>query len=218
MAIPNKTRAWKWLRGLTERAAEQHIENFDVANTDEDGNELPFIIFQDWETLRKVAALVPHLPQRNPEYPELDERIDHGFADEYGICDSCRGLIRTSPTHYEWRPDFFQDVKNGDILCRKCMLEEVPTVLKQHKNQARPLPRCIEPDKHGWVRVNDEHFQSGWFAGMNDNPNVVLRTLRDAGCDVLFTNQPSQFYTEWDVWVHRNQLKRARTALGKKVA
>lgn len=198
-----------WVSGLVcriERFNEgkpwnQQIEVPTIAET-EDG---PFIILDSWEQARKLAE-VAGLKSRYPKYPDFDDRVQSGFSDEYTTCSDCNALIRTSPDSYSWQPDFIVD--DCGIHCAQYVQDNPEDTIDAVKNTDTPLPVSIDPEAHGWVRLNKQSLESGFFPGQTDNPETYRRALTNAGVDYLFRiDEPSQFYTRWSVWVPEDQLE-----------
>lgn len=214
MSVLSAKRQSCWISGLLARI-ERHNEgktwrdqiDAPTVTTDPDTDE-PFLIVESWEQVRRLASLaaVPALVARGADYPDLDERVNYGFSDEYDTCSHCGRLIRTSPDSYSWQPDFI--VTDGEILCSECIEADPESIIDELKNTQHPLPPDVNPAEHGWARVNDRAFESGWFPGQNDDPRTIARTLDDLGIDYVFTiDEPSQFYTRWSVWVPEDRLE-----------
>lgn len=217
-------RAWKWVNGLCKRI-EDH--NTALRNSNANWNEFypeitvgnspdndgyPFIVWGGWAAKKKIAPLV-RIEQRDAEYPEFDSRTDEGFDDEYTTCSECRNVVRTSPDSYFWSPDYIL-TENG-LVCRTCWESDADMVIDAYKDEQRSVPESFDPTAHGWVKVNTETYQSGLHAGMNDDPVKVLATLHNRPhIETLLKAAPSQFYTEWDVYVEEESLSDARTRLG----
>lgn len=49
------------------------------------------------------------------------------WEDEWASCAECGGLVRTQPDCYFWKP--FYILHEGDLLCGKCKLEMVRSLL-----------------------------------------------------------------------------------------
>lgn len=217
-------RAWKWVNGLCKRI-EDH--NTALRNNNAKWNEFypeltvgnspdnegyPFIVWQSWDDKKKVAELV-HREQRDADYPEFDSRVDEGFADEYTTCSDCLNVVRTSPDSYFWTPDYI-DTEDG-TLCRTCWEADPDVVINAYKNENRAVPDSFDPTEHGWAKVNVDQYQSGMHPGMNDDPAKVLAVLHNRPhIETLLKSYPSQFYTEWDVYVPDESLDDARARLG----
>lgn len=206
-----------WVRGLLARIEARNVGKTwseqitePTYATNEDGE--PFLIVESWEQVRELAALAG-IKSRDENYPDLDNRVNYGFSDEYTTCSHCGKLIRTSPDSYYWQPDFL--VGDGEISCADCLESDAEGVIEQVKNTDTPLPPSIDASAYGWVRLNDESCESGFFPGQNDNPKTFKRALENAGIDYLFRiDEPSQFYTRWSVWVPEDSVEVARKALG----
>ena len=129
------------------------------------------------------------------------------WNDEVSSCSDCGKMIRTSPDSYSWQPSFV--VGDGEILCHECVENEPEEHLESLEGQwgACNTIASINPADHGYVRVNDEPYESGFHTGMNDDPKQVANMMKIKGIErFLFSlDENSQFYSRWSCFVHQDE-------------
>jgi hypothetical protein len=117
------------------------------------------------------------------EFPDIDflEKlgIQWGFDDEYEECGECNHVIRTSPTNYGWRPDFWRSPSDG-IICGACVRKDPEEYLDWLVNDPTRINVLIPAKElEDWgFRHLPEHYESGWHAGQDANPQQIFETLR----------------------------------------
>ena len=125
-----------------------------------------------------------------------------GYADEWASCGECRQVVRTSPTHWGWTPDYYSS--HGELICRECMLEDKETYIEYLKNNPRKANTMLHPEhlkELGFKKFNGT-FVTGFHEGQNDSPEEMFEALKDEYDEVIFHIDASgQFDTEWEVWV-----------------
>lgn len=176
--------------------------------------------FQDVEIQnKKEYRLIDSL--RGISIPEpFDEWIsefwevygEYGFSDEYSRCSECGKFIKTSPDSYSWTPDFIQ-TEDGYVHVDCFDLDDA---LDTCKNQERNLPIEIQEraiDEGLLVELSDIEYENGMHPGMNDDPKIILRTMRKAKIDIWFNVEPSQFYVDFTILVKPEDEEKARKIL-----
>lgn len=146
------------------------------------------------------------------DVPQLHQDIlensgyDLEWSDEWYVTDT-GGAVRTSPDSYCWQPSFVMTY-DSQILTPEDDPEEVieAVVCTDEAHTPRPFPCWLDPADHGFFKLHEDMdipFRTGFHEGMNDDPEVQLREAFSeySECEVVFTTKPSQFYTEWEVWV-----------------
>jgi hypothetical protein len=189
------------------------MEVFNKPARGEYDEDVMFVVFAGWEDVRAFSRVIgPRFDRRASETddcPNLDNRIQSGFSDEYTSCGDCCACIRTSPDSYCWQPDFV--VGDGWISCRDCVENAPQSAIDEYKNTTRAIPDWIDLD--GWVQI-EPSYQTGMHAGMTDDPSGESAKLEAAGIDWLITAQPSQFYADWSIWVEEENEAATYAALG----
>jgi hypothetical protein len=135
---------------------------------------------------------------------ELDRVIDYGFDDEYSTCGGCNKIIRTSPTHYGWKPDYlFLD--GVGYVCSDCLtFDDIETCCDNDPNKANTIFKDADFVNHGYTHLTDDgySFETGFHEGMDADPKKVYDTLKNKYEHVIFSiDANSQFYTSWSVYV-----------------
>lgn len=142
---------------------------------------------------------------------ELDP-ADHGFienilhitsewADEWSVCTLCGNAIRTQPDSYCWKAAYVD--LDGEFLCTDCIQDDPDSYLEQVVNELRDGTH-VDLEEHGFIRVTrDEYLRwgNGLYDHHDDNPRAQIELLNTAGFDVAFELYPSQFTTQWDLFV-----------------
>lgn len=120
-------------------------------------------------------------------------------------CDGCHGFVQTQADHHGWQPQFV-DLSDGTTLCAGCLADDEEAqraVLDGYTNNARvAMQRQFALEPHGFTEVRDR-ADTGLHEGQNDDPAVVIRKIRAAGCggDVVFQiDAVGQFDARWSVW------------------
>jgi hypothetical protein len=147
---------------------------------------------------------------------DLDDVVDWGFADEWSNCANCHVVLRTSPDCYFWKPQYWDDPAFG-LTCINCLDHAV--YIDHHIGNANSAvnTELVDLEEYSWHKV-DITFQNGWHEHMNDDPKRVMAILEDEGIDSLFTYEPSQFYTSFNVWVRENRVEETDTVLRLRMA
>lgn len=198
-----KTNILDWLR-----ASDLHDRGDFTVTTMHDE---PFVIMAGWEAIQELTK------QYNADFDTdftgeystdiLDENgIEWGFNDEYDTCSCCYKGIRTSPSSYSWKPDYWYDGDFG-LICNECFngYENIQEqYLHEHinnPNKAIELLSERQLEELGFVKVNRDSYQSGLHQGMNDDPKAIFDSLQDKYEEIVFTiSMRSQFYIEFEVF------------------
>lgn len=156
-------------------------------------------------------------PQSRPLYKvpdglhELEDWVDWGFSDEYNTCGNCGRSFRTSHSSYFDIPAYA--ILDDKMLCNECVRDEFENeyIESVTNNPKTALKLTIIDEKRlielGWKEPNwenrDEEYKNGLHEGMDDDPTDIYNTLKDK-YDVIFTYEPSQFYTTFWAWTKPN--------------
>lgn len=125
-----------------------------------------------------------------------------GFGDEYTLCSDCYKVIRTSPTSYDWTPDY--TLGDGYIICNECAKENKEEYIQEYINNQQKAITWLNEDEiidMGFVQLNKEHYETGFHSHMDDSPAMEFQKFQDQYEEIVFTIYAnSQFYTTWDIW------------------
>jgi hypothetical protein len=132
--------------------------------------------------------------------------VELEWHDEWTSCQECGGLVRTSPGGYSWQPDYmiFNDC---ELICHEC-IDPVDALTHLEGNERSCLTiEKIKPEDHGYIKLNDDSYESGFHPGQNDSPEKIAKELRKKGCSrFLFSlDSNSQFTTQFSVWIHEDE-------------
>lgn len=153
------------------------------------------------ETKKRIASFWAKVTAALEKVAELE------WQDEWCTCQECGKAVRTSADSYSWTPYF--TIFNGcELVCNDCVdPEEVFRFYEQDASRACSLD--ADPEDYGYVRVNEESFESGWHEGQTDNPKDIALSLERSGIDRFFfkIDGVGQFDTRFSVYVHESQKK-----------
>lgn len=139
--------------------------------------------------------------------------IEFGYDDEHTTCTGCGKIIRTSPTHYGWTPDYL--ITDGEIFCKDCITFDI--VEGQMLNNPSRCNTIYKEDdfiSHGYTKYGrvlpyggfEYEYETGLHEGMNDDPKKVYDQLKDDYKNIIFSiTEQSQFYTKWCVYVKNDE-------------
>jgi hypothetical protein len=162
------------------------------------------IILADWNDIPK--GLADWLEKQGFELEWSDE-----WTTTYAGTSKC---WRTSPDSYFWEPNIMLPREACEYITRdddpslwieacECTYHEFGG---EHPGKPSVLPSWFY-DNHledaGFVRINPEHQESGWFEGQTDDPRSWMKKLFPIGAESIIFKiaETSQFYSKWDVWV-----------------
>jgi hypothetical protein len=123
------------------------------------------------------------------------------WEDEWYTCSGCGKAFRTSPDSYGWQPSYADLSEHGELLCFDCVdPEEYLESLEDNPRRALNLPE-IDPANHGYVRLNENEFENGWY-GIEDDPQAIYKKVTQAGHKrILFQiSGVGQFSINFNVW------------------
>jgi len=122
------------------------------------------------------------------------------WSDQVSSCDDCGRLIQTEPDCYSWQPEF--EVGDGSIVCTDCMDPEEYLSRLADEHGFNSIG-SIDPGEHGYVRLNEDSFETGWHPGQTDDPRKMAKQLEGLGVKrfLFHKDEQSQFYVTWSVYV-----------------
>lgn len=131
------------------------------------------------------------------------------WDDEWSSCDECGKLIRTSPDCYGWTGSYW--ITDGSIICHECVKSSESSIreyLESYEGHARnAMTIDIDPEEHGYVKLNSQSYENGLHGGQNDAPAAIAKTLRAKGARrILFKiDSKGQFDLDFSVYVHESE-------------
>lgn len=188
----------------------------------EDGQTVAYVF--PTNAMYCVWALIETEKADGDKWISTGRKPEFAFTDEYDECVECSKVLRTSPTHYGWKPDYFLSEAMNGLLCLDCLrkdtdffFEQMEALYDTGKAVGSPLP----PEELGYeqVIIHDSYgtkttWQSGLHHGMSDNADAQFKKLRAGGIEIpLFVFEPSQFYVEWEIWVKPEDMEKAEEIL-----
>lgn len=133
--------------------------------------------------------------------------IECEWEDEWRACHECGQLVRTQSDSYSWLPSYYIDVNCGSLQCIDCVEADPKTYLESIENNPDMVNtfRNINPEDHGYVKINDQPYQTGYHPGQTDSPHKVLKELEKRGYTRVLFDMVSvgQFDSSWNVYVTR---------------
>jgi hypothetical protein len=180
-----------------------------------DGRDAPKgIVSANWNDLDRYdpdtrsRVKVSDVPRR---VCALFERmgVEIEWCDQVTSCGGCGRCIQTEPDSYSWEPDYI--LTDGDIYCAECSTDDVAGSLEACEGEFWSV-ESIDPTDHGYVRLNEEPYETGLFSGQTDVPSQEAARLRAAGVSrfLFVKDEQSQFYSRWSVLVHESEAEKAR--------
>jgi hypothetical protein len=157
------------------------------------------IIFANWN----------HVSQ-----PVQDWLEHHGYAiewsDEWIISHETGKGYRSSPDGHGWRPSYFitedcavigaDEVRNGD---------EIDTYIAHLVDDANRADTFgIDWTKHGFRKLNDEAYESGFHPGQTDDPHKLLKAAQAEYPDhefIFSIDGAGQFDINFSLWARSTQ-------------
>jgi hypothetical protein len=161
-----------------------------------------------YDAQSQTSVLVSNLPKR---IADLFEKmgIECEWSDEWTECNHCGKIVRNQGDSYHWTPSFFWSEQSGDVSCIECLLkdpEDFLSELEDNENVANTMEE-IDPAKYGYIQINEDSYETGWYPGQHDNPSKIAKELRKKGITKFLFNIDSvgQFDSHWSVYVHEDE-------------
>lgn len=198
----------KHLEILIDRAYNELELDFDYAT--EHGTETYFLIFHSWDDREKFVEMCQkYCNDEDMKEYQIEQEFDCElvFDDEYTTCSDCGHIIRTSPTHYGWQPDYYMG--DGFIVCGECFRNEedyqeayLEERINNPKNAVNGLITEENLEELGFKKLNIETYESGLHYGQTDNPQEIYNKIEGIWDEVVFNiSSVGQFDIHFDVWV-----------------
>ena len=132
---------------------------------------------------------------------------NYGYGDEYTRCDICGNIIRTSPTHATWTPDFWQDGRDGEILCKECTKANADDYFKwlaEVTAEGESHICLLDPKEHGFTKVIED-LEYGYHPYQNDDPRKLIDWANENDFEIAFDVRQNPFTVTFDVWLRASE-------------
>lgn len=205
----------KHLAIVVETALKQEGMDFEYAT--ERDSETYFLIFQSWNDREKFIDMCKEYinkPDAMDYQIEKEFECELVFDDEYTTCNDCYHIIRTSPTHYGWQPDFYHG--DGFIACKHCFDEQedyqeayIQDRINNPKTAINGLITEEQIEDLGFVKFNaEESYENGWYKGQTDDPQQIYDALSEKFEEVIFfISGVGQFDMHFDAFVRHEIIE-----------
>lgn len=152
--------------------------------------------------------IVSNLPSR---VGDLFEKmgLECEWSDEWSTCHECGKLVRTQPDSYSWKQSFHYVEAEG-CLCVDCVEKDPESFLYSLEGNCETASTLdINPKQYGYVRVNAESYETGYYFRQDKHPAGIAKDLEEKGITrYLFTiDNNEQFCTHWSVFVHESEAE-----------
>ncbi len=198
-----------------EQAREILFDTMNNSTTGEFEGE-SFLIVSGWQEIEDFQEVLKqyYIEEDDQEQElELEDILEYigmekdawGFDDEYSTCNNCYKIIRTSPTHYGWMPNFIYF--DHELICGECIREDSSEYLEYILNNPEKANTILDPEvleKEGYKKHNGE-YESGLHIGMDDDPKKVFAKLKDKYNVIFHLYETSQFYITWHVYTKEKE-------------
>jgi hypothetical protein len=159
----------------------------------------------DYQT--KTRKHISNLPSRISHMFE-SMGIECEWNDQWDTCCDCGKLVRTDADCYSWTRSY-QYLDGEGCRCIECLEEDPESYLESLEGNSDTANTIdsIDPCKHGYIKFNEDSYESGWYPGQNDSPHKVAKDLEAKGIyKYLFgIDSVGQFDTHWSVYVHQDE-------------
>lgn len=200
----NAARSMLQKAGLSECQAGNVIDNIMWASEYADGRKQPKrgIAIGDWNEPYDYKTRKPVPGGIMRRLGNILERmgVELEWCDMVSTCHDCGRVIQTEPDCYSWQPEF--EIGDGAIVCTDCVDPE-EYLSRLADDHGFNSIGSIDPSEHGYVRLNESPYESGWHPGQTDDPRKVEKQLTGLGLKrfLFHKDEQSQFYSTWSVFV-----------------
>ena len=179
--------------------------NFNSSINQYEGSD--FLLLEGHDEKEKIEKFLTNYQDLHGFYYESVDSLfssNYGFSDEYVTCNGCGNIICTTPGYYGDQPKYHTFMEACEILCKDCIdIEELIQDVKNNPKNCIKRSLFTEKDieKEGFVLLNSENFQNGFYEGMNDDPQKILEQFQNRYNEIVFfLNETSQFYLEFSAY------------------
>lgn len=151
------------------------------------------------------------------EWLELQGYTQH-WSDEWDSCSECGKIFRVTGDCYGWKKYAAEGVDG--MVCGDCLKKDPAVYLRSLEgSHSHAVTLDINPADHGYIKVNNSTYESGWHPGQNADPKTIAATVRSRGVTrfVFVVASVGQFDVRFDLYVHADHagvLPELRKALG----
>lgn len=124
------------------------------------------------------------------------------WSDEWGTCNECCKIIRTSADSWGWTPSYH--IGCDGLECVDCI--DMESYLESIEGDASSLNTLCDPESHGYDLVFDK-FENGLYRGQNADPELIGELMNDAGFSrwLLSVDRVGQFDASFSLWLHKSE-------------
>ncbi len=142
-----------------------------------------------------------------------EQGVDLEWSDEWTECALCGKLVRTSQDSYGWKPCYWVDEADCEVVCVHCLKADASLLERYLESLVGVSSKAVMLDldltKHDYTKVNGD-FENGWHEGQDDDPKAIAAALAKFGITKFIFKIPSvgQFDVRFEVYVHKSQIKK----------
>jgi hypothetical protein len=147
--------------------------------------------------------------------PTQDWLESHGYSlewsDEWVVSyENDSKAYRTSPDSYGWKPSYII-LDDGDIIGRDDIEsgDEIDTYIGHLLNDSNKADTFdVDWTQHGFVKLNDDSYESGFHPGQNDKPKDILKEAqrKNPNSDFIFSiDSTGQFDLNFSIWARTKE-------------
>jgi hypothetical protein len=164
---------------------------YDIGIDPNDGR--PAFIFSGWDDidngLPQLAMKLGIAPDQSAEDILWSMGFSNNihFTDDSAKCIECEKIVYTADGSYEGR---FEEISSEGYVCSECVHKDKGTRMSlvddriNEPHKATTLLTDEELEEPGFTKI-DEEYENGWY-GVEDDPEVIMKHLREKWGDVLF--------------------------------
>lgn len=162
------------------------------------------ILFANWNTVEEKIG--------RKTLDQIERKFELEWSDEWLIdYDNDCKAYRTSPDSYDWLPSY-QYTDSGELFTRDSVADYEDDYVDYLINNSDHANLFLTHDKLielGFIKFNQETFESGLHEHMNDNPHKILSECQKVNPgDYIFSDLTnSQFCTQFNVYYRPTQME-----------
>ena len=133
------------------------------------------------------------------------------YPDEALTCGNCYKIIDTSLHSYSDKGSYYI-LNECELICSKCSEKNPLWVFEDYKNDFKKVLKSDFNEDfihdQGFIKYNEEAYETGLHPGMNDSPENIIKKLEKEfkyHFDYIFKMvEKSQFYIRYDLYVKKD--------------